>query len=97
MAVMEKKEKCMSDNTQQNQQTINVKLSKGQQIPPEEATKLPGLRILRAGENQYSITFQNAFQPEDAVRSCLVAMHLLAASKDMGERTRKEIAASIGA
>lgn len=65
-------------------------------ITPEEAARMPGLRSLKVGVNQFQISLQNSLSPEDIVRSCFAAMHVFAANKQFGPLVQQEIARSVG-
>ena len=82
----------MDSDNQKN----TVRADRSAVIAPEAAAKLPGIRVLVVEPGKYNVTLQNGIQPEDIVRSALVAMHLAAASKELGARTREAIAANIG-
>lgn len=66
-------------------------------ITPEEAAKLPGMRVLKVGENKYNIQFSGGFRPEEITRMSLTAMMLAAQNPNWRQTVAGELARSMNA
>ena len=64
-------------------------------ITPEEAAKLPGMRILKVGENKYNIQFSGGFRAEEITRMSLTAMMLAAQDPNWRQGVAGELARSM--
>ena len=64
-------------------------------ITPEEAAKLPGMRILKVGENKYNIQFSVGFRAEEITRMSLTAMILAAQNPNWRQAVAGELARSM--
>lgn len=64
-------------------------------ITPEEAAKLPGMRILKVGENKYNIQFSGGFSAEEITRMSLTAMMLAAQNPNWRQGVAGELARSM--
>ena len=66
-------------------------------ITPEEAAKLPGMCVLKVGENKYNIQFSGGFRPEEITRMSLTAMMLAAQNPNWRQAVAGELARSMNA